>query len=502
MIFRAEKRALALAVLGVMLLYFNVSAQTHVRYVVPSDIGTKTLLADSVLTSVTLPWGVSKVDDNPGVQEAAFELADILRGKESKLLRVYVCGSASPDGLWQENVALSQARTDAAVRYLRYVTGVPVDKIYSNSLNEDWDRLYELVSESDIPYKEEVLYIITTKTWGERKQALKDLAGGTVWKILMSDFFPQLRCVRIAFYCQWDPTKPYLSRPLPEFMQRPVEGNAVEEEPVAEEVPVMEEPAVKPVVKVPESKVDTIYVRDTVYYMKETVYIPQGYVAAPDASAYETYRAERMRRERAPRPVHETPWMMGFKTNLLGDAIVVPTLGAEFQIGRIMSLDLQGFYSNFNVFNPLDAHTNVYGFSPELRFWPGGKTMRKGQFIGVHARCAWYTLQWTDGLLYQNGPENMWEGNYHNAGNSTPAWSAGMTYGYSLGFGRKGHWGLEFLIGVGYANYKQNTAAYNNGIWELVEHQNKHHFGITRAGVNLTYRFSLRKVNPDYYDNN
>ena len=154
MIFRAEKRALVLAVLGVMLLSFNAFSQTHVRYVVPSDIGTKTLLADSVLTSVTLPWGVSKVDDNPGVQEAAFELADILRGKEAKLLRVYVCGSASPDGLWQENVALSQARTDATVRYLRYVTGVPVDKIYSNSLNEDWARLYELGSESDIPYKE------------------------------------------------------------------------------------------------------------------------------------------------------------------------------------------------------------------------------------------------------------------------------------------------------------------------------------------------------------
>ena len=486
MIFKGNRHTACLVVLSSILLSFSASAQTFVRYIVPSDLGTETLLADSVLTSVTLPWGVSRVDNNPAIQEAAFELDDILHDGNMRLLRVYVCGSASPDGLWQENVELSKARTDAATRYLRYVTGIPMDKIHSKSLNEDWDRLYELVAESDIPYREEVLYIIATKSWGERKQALKNLAGGRVWRILMDDFFPQLRCVRIAIYCQWDPTKPYLSKPMPEMPP------FVEEEP--EVIPEPETPA--PVV---ETRVDTVLVRDTVYYMKETVYIPQGYAPSGTVQPYEDYRREHIRRER---PVYDTPWMMGFKTNLVGDAIVVPTLGVEFQIGNIVSLDLQGFYTNFNAFNVMDRNTNVYGFSPELRFWPGGRTMRKGQFVGLHARCAWYTLQWTDDLLYQNGPENMWEGNYHNAGNLTPAWSAGMTYGYSLGFGRKGHWGLEFLIGVGYANYKQNIAAYNNGIWELVEHQNKHHFGITRAGVNLTYRFSLRKVKPEYYDNN
>lgn len=497
MIFNSKIRVVCLAVMSSILLSISASAQTFVRYVVPSDLGTKALYSDSVLSSVTLPWGSARVDDNPGIQQAAFELADLLRRKDVRLLRVYVCGSASPDGLWKENVNLSKARTDAAVRYLRYVTGVPMDKIHSQSLDEDWDRLYELVAESDIPYKQEVLYIITTKSWSERKQALRNLAGGMVWKILVDDFFPQLRCVRIAFYCQWDPSKPYMSLPMPEMPvveEQPVEpAPAVLHEPEPEPAPV---PAPAPVV---ETRVDTVYVRDTVYYMKETVYIPQGYVPAGNVDAYENYRAERLRRER---PVYDTPWMMGFKTNLLADAIVVPTLGWEIQLGRKVSLDLQGFYTNFNTFNVMDSHTNVYGFSPEIRFWPAGKTMRKGQFVGFHARCAWYTLQWTDGLLYQNGPDNVWEGSYHNAGNSTPAWSAGMTYGYSLGFGKKGHWGLEFLVGIGYANYKQNIAAYNNGIWELVEHQDKHHFGITRAGVNLTYRFSVRNVKPDYYDNN
>ncbi len=482
--FKIGRQAFCLALLCFTMLGINASAQSYVRYIVPTDIGTKSLFSDEVLSSIVLPQGVSRVDNNPAVQDAAFELMSVLRNKDMRLLSVYVCGSTSPDGLWQDNVNLSKARTSAAARYLSTAAGIPMHMIHQESLNEDWDRLYELIKASDIDYKDEILYIIKTKDWGERKTALQKLDGGRVWRVLMNDFFPQLRCIRIGIYCLWDSSKPYMK--VPEIKIE------VAEEPECEVV----EEEVKPETKVV-SRVDTVYVRDTVYYMKETVYIPQNYVPVQDA--YQSYRSARVKEER---PVHETPWMMGFKTNLAADAMAVPTLGFEIQLAEKLSLDIQGFYTGYNIFNVQDNNTNVYGFSPELRFWPGGKTMRKGQFIGLHARCAWYTLQWTDGLLYQNGPENVWEGNFHNAGNSTPAWSAGFTYGYSLGFGKKGHWGLEFLLGVGYANYQQNTAAFNEGIWELVEHQNNHHFGITRVGINLTYRFSTRKVNPGYYDNN
>jgi hypothetical protein len=77
-----------------------------------------------------------------------------------------------------------------------------------------------------------------------------------------------------------------------------------------------------------------------------------------------------------------------------------------------------------------------------------------------------------------------------------------MTYGYSLGLGRKANWGLEFLLGVGYGQYSHNTAAYNGSGWEYVDHHDEHHFGLTRAGINLTYRFSTRKVRPEFYENN
>ncbi len=205
MIFRRHIQCLVL--LLAILFSGNMTAQTFVRYVVPSAIGTKPLFSDSVLSPVTLPRGVSRVDNNRFMHDAVFELTDILLDSDSKLLCVYVCGSASPDGLWQNNVDLSAARTEAAADYLHYVTGIPEDRIYRESLNEDWDRLYELVEQSDIIYKDDILEIIVTTDWGERKTALRELGGGEAWEILMRDFFPRLRCVRIAIFCLWDPSK-------------------------------------------------------------------------------------------------------------------------------------------------------------------------------------------------------------------------------------------------------------------------------------------------------
>lgn len=462
----------------------NTSAQTYVRYVKPEDFGTKTLYADSVLTSVRMPRGVGRLSNYPQINAAAYELSRVLQDPDKELMQVWVCGSTSPDGLWKDNVELCNMRTEAAAAYIRDVTGIPEHMIHKESLNEDWDRLAELVTASDLPYKYEVLYIIRAKKWGERKTALQKLDGGKVWDILERDFFPQLRCVRFAIFCKWDPSKPYLSAPREEVINY-------------------------------KSGRDTIYVRDTVYVLRETIIseipsrpevqvkISADTVApAPVVEAetlpvvtrervYEQYREKSIREIRT----WDTPWMMGFKTNLISDAMLVPSLGVEIQLARKLSLDIQGWLTDHNVFVPSDKDASAYGFSPELRWWLSDDLMKRGFFLGLHGTCMWYTLQWKDGLLYQNGPENVWNGIYHDAGNSTPAWSAGVTGGYSLGLGRKANWGLEFVVGVGYGNYKQNVAEKVQDSWRLVEHQNKPHFGITRAGINLTYRFSVRKVN-------
>ena len=107
-----------LAALCGLLLCTDMTAQTYLRYVKPDDLGKKELYADSVLTSITLPRGVAKLANYPKFNIAALELSQIMRDPTKELMQVYVCGSASPDGLWADNVRLSQSRTDAAAQYL------------------------------------------------------------------------------------------------------------------------------------------------------------------------------------------------------------------------------------------------------------------------------------------------------------------------------------------------------------------------------------------------
>jgi len=465
----------------------NVSAQTYVRYVKPEDFGTKTLYADSVLTSIAMPRGVGRLANYPQINAAAYELSRVLQDPDKELMQVWVCGSTSPDGLWGDNVDLCTMRTEAAAAYIRDVTGIPEHMIHKESLNEDWDRLAELVTASDLPYKYEVLYIIRAKKWGERKTALQKLDGGRVWNILEKDFFPQLRCVRFAIFCKWDPSKPYLSAPKEESYSL-------------------------------EARRDTIVVRDTVYVLRQTVVseVParpatQGKVSADTVASapivaaetvpvvtkeqvYEQYREKSVREKK----IWDTPWMMGLKTNLIADAMAIPMGGLEFQIGRHLSLDLQGWYTNYNIFNKSDTNTNIYGFAPEMRWWVKGRAMERGSFFGIHGNVAWYTLHWTDGYLYQNGALEQYA---VDAGNNNPAWSVGLTYGYSFALDRKAHWGLELLLGVGYGAYSQNRGIWNEAenTWTIHDHQSNSHIGITKAGINLTYRFSVRKVKPEYY---
>lgn len=200
-----------------------------------------------------------------------------------------------------------------------------------------------------------------------------------------------------------------------------------------------------------------------------------------------------------PRPYYATPWMMGVKTNLLSDAIAIPYAGLEIQLARNLSLDLNGWFSPWNIFYP-NAQTSIYGLAPELRWWYGGRAMSKGYFVGLHGNAGWYTLEWRDKdgnwVLYQNGIDDI-----DDPGTKYPAWSAGLTFGYSQPLDRKEHWNLEFYMGIGYSSYQQKCFYMSENNKTTMKHEAHTDFGITKVGINLTYRFSLRRVRADYYKN-
>lgn len=183
-----------------------------------------------------------------------------------------------------------------------------------------------------------------------------------------------------------------------------------------------------------------------------------------------------------------TDWRLGLKTNLLADAVLPANLGMEFELAKHFSFEVTGGFSQTNVLFPCED-TRVYGFTPELRYWPK-KALRKGHFFGLHSNVVWFTTKWDDGLIYQNISDR------------DPAWSVGLTYGYLLGLGKKDRWGLEFFLGAGYGQYVRKVGQWNekDARWYKVDIQDKRYLGLTRGGINLIYRFDLKKVNV--YDNN
>jgi hypothetical protein len=190
---------------------------------------------------------------------------------------------------------------------------------------------------------------------------------------------------------------------------------------------------------------------------------------------------------------YTTPWLAGVKTNLLADLISIPYAGVEIQLADKFSLDISGWFSPWNVFYP-NEQTSLYGAAPEVRWWFGNsQIMKKGHFLGLHGMAAWYTLEWKDRygskVIYQNGTSDL-----NDTGSTTPAWSCGITYGYSLPLDRKGRLGLEFYIGAGYSHYQQKCIYPQENAVARITHEVKDRVGVTKVGVNLAYRFSLRPV--------
>lgn len=444
-------------------------AQTYVRCVEQYELTSKTAHADSVLQFVPMPRGVAKLDNYPKINVAALELSSVLKQPGRELLEVWVRGSASPEGSWEENVRLSRERTDEAVAYISDIMDIPDYVINAESLNEDWYTLYRLVEQNDVPRRYDVLFIIRTMQGEQRKQALKALDDGKVWSFMQRELFPQLRGVRFAFFCSNGPA-------------------------------IGRRAAVK----------DTVYVRDTVVIMKEVVYMNADVTSAPSVESAEPARPRPQPRPVRQKKVWDTPWLAAVKTDIATDVLALPQAGFEVQLSDRLSFEMTGWYSEWPYINPCGDH-KVYGFRPELRYWIKG-SMRSGLFFGLHSNLAWYAMMVNEDDFYQNASlctsasctrRHFYQYSYQNEEgdpvtniyHDTPAWSVGMTVGYSLPLDRKMRWTVEFVAGAGYAHYEQNLYQ-KSSPWTLktVEQpQVRDYFGITRASVNLTYRFSLRR---------
>lgn len=176
-------------------------------------------------------------------------------------------------------------------------------------------------------------------------------------------------------------------------------------------------------------------------------------------------------------PRKKSPVFLAIKNNLLYDALLVANLGVEVGFARHFSVDIPVTFSPYDISSSYKMRT--LSFQPEIRYW--FKEGWQGHFVGLNALVGWYNVI---------TPFNK-KTRFQDRNGDTPLWSAGLSYGYSMALGKKKNWGMEFTLGVGYAKLNYDMF-YNvrNGAWFSSEKKN--YFGITKAGVNIHYRFNWK----------
>lgn len=165
-------------------------------------------------------------------------------------------------------------------------------------------------------------------------------------------------------------------------------------------------------------------------------------------------------------------WVFALKNNLLFTAILTANLGFEVQLYEHLSLDIPVWYSPYDLFSPR-RKIRLLATQPEVRWWIGN--VMEGHFIGLHTHIAGFNIALNDYARYQDPNHALW--------------GMGISYGYALPIDKSGHWGLEFNIGVGFAEYSYDAYRNCDNGMRFTSGQ-AWYWGITRAGITLSYKWN------------
>ena len=164
------------------------------------------------------------------------------------------------------------------------------------------------------------------------------------------------------------------------------------------------------------------------------------------------------------------------KTNLLFWAILTANIGFEIELWPKWSLDIPILYSPYDI-SP-NRKIRLLAVQPELRRWL--KKAGESHFFGLHTHVAGFNVAVNDGVRYQDPNHALW--------------GMGISYGYATHLDRSKHWGLEFKIGAGIAEYDYDV--YGNSInGQLFRSGSDYYFGITSLGITLSYKWYKTRKN-------
>ncbi len=127
------------------------------------------------------------------IQEAINQLK---ANSNAVITSINLKGFASPEGSYSTNEKLSEQRAQALKKYLQNEYNYPNGMFNVTSVAEDWDGLRALVEASGLDEKQAILNVIDDSSDKDAKERkLKTIKGGSAYRILLQEYFPQLRYV-------------------------------------------------------------------------------------------------------------------------------------------------------------------------------------------------------------------------------------------------------------------------------------------------------------------
>lgn len=174
-----------------------------VTYLTP-EMETQKHRSESATLYIDYPTGIYDVRRDFHNNRSELEKLDSLmrpltKGNLASISDISICGYASPDGTYKDNEILASNRARCFKEYMcaMYAPGHGLYKV--SSVPEDWDGLVELLQRHPMKHGDEVLSLIARVGIFEgREKQLMDMYGGSVYRELLKDYFPQLRRIRVT----------------------------------------------------------------------------------------------------------------------------------------------------------------------------------------------------------------------------------------------------------------------------------------------------------------
>lgn len=131
---------------------------------------------------------------NPAELKKILDTIDAVRdNKDAKVKKISLCGYASPEGPYANNVRLAEGRTIALKEYVRKQYAFPENLFTTSSVPEDWKGLREAVAKSELADKQQIIeFIDSDYPIEKRNDRLRQLFPQT-YPYLLKYVYPGLR---------------------------------------------------------------------------------------------------------------------------------------------------------------------------------------------------------------------------------------------------------------------------------------------------------------------